>query len=782
MAVSGATALVIAYGAALVVWGVGLFGVVQHAERATLDARYRWRGPAPGGSSDVALVLVADDAALACRDPVPAGHLAAVVDALRQAGARLIGLDARLAEPSVDPAGAAALREAIAAAGNVVLASRLRGTPEGQTEALPPAWFGTAALDHGFADVLPGEGLAAGRSAGIAVQSEGRQALSLALTLAARALGLDTERIRTSPWGEPLPGLPGDLADRVRLLDYPGPPLAALAAGDGRGLPGLPACTSRHVLGAAAQELADLFLGRIVVVGSALTADEAPLTSPFGPAPDGRVWMSNPEVQACLVRTLLASAPPRRLGSFAAACLVVGAAFVAALAALRWGLRGAASGAGALVCAVWVGAFHAFTAYGLVWPLCRPTAGALLGAITGVLYLQAIEGRRRRVARECFRGLLSGSSLRAALQQPEAWSLEGEQREVTVVVCRFTRRSASSPTARQLVGVYREVWSALSPCVFRHGGAVLGFADDSLEAVFGAPVPARDHALRGVDAAIDMAETWIEAGWADRAGAVCIGVAHGQAVLGDLAGSARPSYRAVGDAVESARGLAARTGEPDGTVLITASLLEAVEDSVEAAPVDASASVQRVIGRRGARPLGTAARANLPFWKYRRLRRGGLEGMSETLLGQLPLFSEFNRRELRQLSQLFCRRTYRSQEQVFGQDEVGSAMYIIESGGVDILQRTEAGGEPLLLQRLRAGDFFGELALLCDVTRSAAAVAYGPTELLVLFQSDLYDLVEREPELGVRLLRALSRVIGERLIRTNQALVQRLTRPPEGQP
>ena len=98
-------------------------------------------------------------------------------------------------------------------------------------------------------------------------------------------------------------------------------------------------------------------------------------------------------------------------------------------------------------------------------------------------------------------------------------------------------------------------------------------------------------------------------------------------------------------------------------------------------------------------------------------------------------------------------------------------MYIIQSGAVDILQETEHR-DSQLLQRLSMGDFFGELALLTDLPRSASAVTYGPSELLVLFQADLYDLIESEPEMGVRLIRSLARIIGERLIHVNDEFVR----------
>jgi CRP-like cAMP-binding protein len=81
-----------------------------------------------------------------------------------------------------------------------------------------------------------------------------------------------------------------------------------------------------------------------------------------------------------------------------------------------------------------------------------------------------------------------------------------------------------------------------------------------------------------------------------------------------------------------------------------------------------------------------------------------------------------------------------------------------------------------LLQRLGIGDFFGELALLSDLERSAAAIAYESTQLLVLFQNDMFSLIEREPDLGVRLIRMLSRVLGERLLRLNEEYARNMNK------
>ena len=229
----------------------------------------------------------------------------------------------------------------------------------------------------------------------------------------------------------------------------------------------------------------------------------------------------------------------------------------------------------------------------------------------------------------------------------------------------------------------------------------------------------------------------------------------------------------------------ARDSDGEAGIRISRELWEQVRDRVEANPWSNGAGEvgYLVKGRTASPPIGAAAIPDNPFWKYLGLDRRRDDEISEELLERLALFKGFNRRDLRQIVPLLYHRTFSPQERVFVQGEVGSAMYIIQKGSVDILKEGEDSEPAQLLQRFGKGEFFGELALLSDVRRSASAVAYEPAELLVLFQSDLYDLIEREPELGVRLIRTLSRIVGERLIRTSEELVRRNpTADREGEP
>ena len=69
-------------------------------------------------------------------------------------------------------------------------------------------------------------------------------------------------------------------------------------------------------------------------------------------------------------------------------------------------------------------------------------------------------------------------------------------------------------------------------------------------------------------------------------------------------------------------------------------------------------------------------------------------------------------------------RTYGAGETIFVESEPGVGMYVINSGGVDILLNDDSE-EPLYLAQLEPGDFFGEMALLIAVPVAASVKIIG---------------------------------------------------------
>ena len=137
-------------------------------------------------------------------------------------------------------------------------------------------------------------------------------------------------------------------------------------------------------------------------------------------------------------------------------------------------------------------------------------------------------------------------------------------------------------------------------------------------------------------------------------------------------------------------------------------------------------------------------------------------------LGNIPIFDNLTDSELNDVIRLTHERTYKLDEHVFKKLAPAEGMYVIMNGAVKI-NDPDSG---TTFASLKSGDFFGELALLDEEPRSASAVATQPSTLIGFFRTDLLTLMKRSPELGNKILLNLSRVLGERLRRTNQELAK----------
>ncbi len=133
------------------------------------------------------------------------------------------------------------------------------------------------------------------------------------------------------------------------------------------------------------------------------------------------------------------------------------------------------------------------------------------------------------------------------------------------------------------------------------------------------------------------------------------------------------------------------------------------------------------------------------------------------LLAQVPLFAQLAAHDLDSLAAALRPHQYRAGEVVFHEGDAGTALYIIEEGEVKIVLGSP-GGKEAVLSLLGRGDFFGELALLDGLPRSADAVAAAATRLQILNREDFLRLVAVHPGFAAGLLAALSR----RLRRTDQ--------------
>jgi CRP/FNR family transcriptional regulator, cyclic AMP receptor protein len=122
----------------------------------------------------------------------------------------------------------------------------------------------------------------------------------------------------------------------------------------------------------------------------------------------------------------------------------------------------------------------------------------------------------------------------------------------------------------------------------------------------------------------------------------------------------------------------------------------------------------------------------------------------EQQLASVPLLAGLEPRVRRRLAEIGKRRTYGAGETIVKEGSTGTALYIVLSGTQRVERRD---GERL--GELKAGDFFGELALIEEHPRTASVVADSDTECLLFPAWEFSALLDEHPEIAVPIMKAL---------------------------
>jgi adenylate cyclase len=572
---------------------------LERLERATLDLRFRWRGPvAPG---DAAVIVALDDRTLAEAPELIERRegAARLIAAVAGHGPAAIGIDAfytdeeRLLAPDLvadirtyltdrpgeDPAtallrrveaetgGDAKLVDAIAAAGKVVLAMHLAN----DRDPLPK----DPALARGrYGQEVIGAHRPAAASTGV---------LSLPrFNAAARALGVvtiyedDDHTVREMlfarrvddavymPFVVPLLALQQGIspaetayvsdARRVQIGGLRVP----LTAWDSlllnfRGPAGsFPQVSAADVIAGRVDPA--LLRGKIALIGVTYFGHDTTRT-PFGAGVPGV------ELHATAIDTVLAgdalvraSALVETLGCLLSGLLVA----LVFVARLRLGavarIAGVLAVAAADVGLAWGLFLGAHRWHGVVWPLI---CVALVGSV-GLAMAYVGEAVQRVRLRRTFAHYLGAEVLEELLADPHLMDLGGARRELTVLfsdIRDFTGLSERL-TPEELVALLNVYLTPMTEEVLVRGGYLDKYIGDAVMAVYGAPVPKVDHAARALATATAMRvalaklEPTLQArGIELRIG---VGINTGDMVVGNMGSRERFDYTVVGDAVNLA--------------------------------------------------------------------------------------------------------------------------------------------------------------------------------------------------------------------------------------
>jgi CRP-like cAMP-binding protein len=126
-----------------------------------------------------------------------------------------------------------------------------------------------------------------------------------------------------------------------------------------------------------------------------------------------------------------------------------------------------------------------------------------------------------------------------------------------------------------------------------------------------------------------------------------------------------------------------------------------------------------------------------------------------SVIRRVALFSELGNEELESVSRAFSPKSHPAGSQIIRESEAGELFFVILRGEVKVFVDSPDGRE-VVLSHLQSGDFFGEMALLENETRSASVTAMTDCELAVLGRSDFFAVLGRDFSLTRKILQTLS--------------------------
>ena len=528
-----------------------LGGVFEGAELILYDAWFHLSGVHSPGSQVV--VLAMDDPSIQKLGPLPwpRSVMAELLDKLDEA--RVVGFDIMFDLPS-KPQEDQALAAAIARQGRVVLASRFYfekaangKTVEVLAEPLPEFMKGT--VDLGFIN-MPTDIDNVVRHVPLVDVNMFRApfpALGLAVGLAATdvppgALKLEHGRLLAGSRAIPVDRL------NMALTGFWGPQgtfktYSCIDVLDGK----VPAAA---------------LSGKIVLIGPESPVYDDYYNTPYTSSNlvlAGALPTPGVEIHASVVQSFLDGRWYRRLPTTANLAILF---LVGLLTALVLNRRSPWQGLLLLLGMAVVVSGSAFLLWNFdrLWiNLAAPLALIILdyGSITAADFLQSELERRR--TRAMFSRYVSPAVVDEIMKDPTRVALGGERMMVTVMFTDIRGFTAYSEKKQPEVVVQRlnQYLTATTKLILEAEGTLDKYLGDGLMAVFGAPIPLKDHVQRAIRVAEDIEEAvrklneyWVAAGEIPLQ--VGVGINSGPALMGNVGSPERMEYTAIGEDVNLA--------------------------------------------------------------------------------------------------------------------------------------------------------------------------------------------------------------------------------------
>ena len=143
------------------------------------------------------------------------------------------------------------------------------------------------------------------------------------------------------------------------------------------------------------------------------------------------------------------------------------------------------------------------------------------------------------------------------------------------------------------------------------------------------------------------------------------------------------------------------------------------------------------------------------------------------MLESAQIFNDFSRSEIQTMTGFARAYAVDKGATIFKEGHKGSFMCIVIDGRVDIFKESDTH-ENKRITTIRPGKTMGEMSILDELPYSATAIATEDTKVVLITKLNFDNMNEKHPELGLRIMRKIAKLLSLRLRQTTGILLDYL--------
>jgi CRP/FNR family cyclic AMP-dependent transcriptional regulator len=151
------------------------------------------------------------------------------------------------------------------------------------------------------------------------------------------------------------------------------------------------------------------------------------------------------------------------------------------------------------------------------------------------------------------------------------------------------------------------------------------------------------------------------------------------------------------------------------------------------------------------------------------IKQGKIQEPISDFLLNTPLFDGLKTNEIKNIAKHLSFIELSKDEILFKEGEKGNCVCFVVEGTLDVIKQSLTG-ESVIITALHRGRSIGEMSIIDDFPRSATVKARTQVKLVILTREDFDLLLEENPQVGIKILKKISRLLSLNLRKTSSRL------------